>query len=136
MLKKNNNKKCIPCVWLGWDTVLDRAFSDYYNIIRKTFWLFALESLICSIICKMNKTSIKIIKSVFLSAVLSLVHANAKCNNLRAEYDNLLDNADENDKNIVRISKQRVYNNVLKIGLRGKAQIMADLCQRFIGEYQ
>lgn len=84
--------------------------------------IFALEFLIYGcIIHKMNITSISIIKSVFLSAVLSLFHSNVKGNNLNTEYDKYFeDNADENDKNVVRISKQRVYNNVLKIGLRGK----------------
>lgn len=64
----------------------------------------------------MNKASTKIIKSIFLSAALSLIHANAKGNSIDTEYDN---RRDENDKNVNRLSKQRVFRNIIKLGKTG-----------------
>jgi hypothetical protein len=50
---------------------------------------------------------------------MSLIHANAKGNSV--DVDNHFDDStDENDLNVIRIAKQHVYNNILKIGLHGE----------------
>lgn len=68
----------------------------------------------------MNSTSIKIIKSVFLSAVLSLVHSNAKASN---EESSIVDLTYEKDNKSL-ISKQHIFKNILKIGTAGKVSFV------------
>jgi hypothetical protein len=68
----------------------------------------------------MNRTSIRVIKSVFLSAILSLIHANSNGNELDCITDDCHDDDLDDAHESIRISKLRVYKNILKLGRNGR----------------